>query len=309
LALALLSFGRADTVGVEAYGDASVLQKTRRTAQILMARPEVPDRPAPLCIVLPGGAGRMPEATAAMAALGNAFAERGWVVAVLVSPDGKSFFGGAAEYVIKIMDQLVKDPDVRQGKILLAGVSNGGMAALQVASLAPSRVSGVIAVPGALHSYVSVDDLRHLPIFLRVGADDQLNWAKSFDGTVRKLKRAGVRLDAELLHGVGHAVPIDWSDIDAWMKRELGALAPAVKREKKVFLPERAAEFRVWTSQSGRTLEAVLLEIRGDSVILLRRDGQQVRIQRRDLSDTDQASLQALIDAADNAMDTVPPLP
>ena len=40
--------------------------------QTLTARPEVPEgRRSPLCILLPGGAGRMPEATGAMNGLGN----------------------------------------------------------------------------------------------------------------------------------------------------------------------------------------------------------------------------------------------
>lgn len=242
----------------------------------------------------------MPDATAAMTCLGNALAERGWIVAVPVSPNGKSFFGDGADQVVLVMDQLVKDPDVLHRRILLAGISNGGIAALQVAGLVPHRVSGVIAVPGTLHPYVSVRDLRGLPIYLRVGADDHLNWASSFDGTVRKLQRAGVGLDAELVDGVGHAVPINWSEIDAWIERELGGLAPAVNREKKVFLPKRAASFRVWTSQSGRTLEAMLSEIRGDTVVLLRRDAQQLRIDRNSLSDVDQEFLQALMEAADD---------
>jgi predicted esterase len=268
--------------------------------QTLSARPDVPEGlPLPLCIVLPGGPGRMPQATGVMSLLGNPLAERGWSVVVPVSPDGASFFGDAAEQVVAVMDTLQGDRGVRPGKVLLAGVSNGGIAALQVASMIPGRVSGVIAVPGMLHSRVALARLANLPVYFRVGADDPLEWGKQYDAVTRAMRQAGVRLDAKRLSGVGHGIPIDWEEIDAWIARELGALAPAPVREVSVSLPAAAGRLRTWTSRNGDTVEAALTEVRPREILLMNRDGQTLRVPKKKLSEEDRTFIQQQVTAAD----------
>jgi dienelactone hydrolase len=276
-------------------------QGTRAAAiQTLTARPALPGgRRAPLCILLPGGPGRMPQATKVMDTMGNALAERGWLVVVPVSPDGKSFLGEAADQVVLLMNQWAADPDVRPGKVLLAGVSNGGIAALQIAGMVPDRVSGVIAVPGLLNPWTKVGHLQHLPVYLRIGAEDALGWNEHYEDLVRKLGRAGVRLDAELLEGAGHQIPIDWEEIDAWTGRALGALGPPGKTTARILLPSSAAELRGWTSRHGETVTAALSEISGGDVILVRPGGGKLRIKKEDLSAEDQGFLEALTQAAD----------
>ncbi len=268
--------------------------------QTLGARPELPDgHQAPLCIVLPGGPGRMPQATGALRALGNDLAKRGWIVVVPVSPDGASFFGDAAKQVLRVMDKMEEDPEVRPGKVLLAGLSNGGIAALQVASMAPDRVSGVIAVPGVLHPAVRLSGLKHLPVYIRIGADDYLKWGETYAPMVRQLKNVGARLDAKLLQGIGHGVPIEWDEIDRWIERELGALAPAKTMHTEIALPSTAARPRVWTSRKGSKVTARLSKIEGNQVVLLRANKKPLRILRTDLSPEDDAYLTSLIKTAE----------
>ena len=267
------------------------------TIQTLVARPEVPEgRRSPLCILLPGGAGRIPEAAGVMDALGNPLAERGWLVVVPVSPDGTSFSGDAAEHVVSVMDKFGKEPDIRPGKVLLAGVSNGGIAALQVAGMVPDRVSGVIAVPGLLNHWTKVAQLRHLPVYLRIGAEDNLGWFEHYEDITRRLQHVGVRLDAELLEGVGHGIPLNWQEIDAWIARELGALGPSPRRVGKVILPAKAGQLRTWTSRNGASVEASLSEIRGEEVTLARKDGKLLKILQADLSAADRQFLDALVE-------------
>jgi predicted esterase len=241
----------------------------------------------------------MQQAASVMDTVGQSLAERGWAVVVPVSPDGRSFFGDAGDQVLAVMETFSRDPDLRTQRVLLAGVSNGGIAALQVASMEPDRVSGVIAVPGMLHNRVVLRRLKHVPVYLRVGAEDHLGWAEHYDDMVRKLTRANVRLDAQLLAGVDHGIPLDWEEIDAWIARELGALAPTPPPETRITLPAEAGQVRTWTSRSGETVRAALTEIRADEVTLTRVDRRRLRIRRQHLSEEDQAFLRTLTDAAD----------
>lgn len=241
----------------------------------------------------------MKEATRVMDSMGQDLAKRGWIVVVPVSPDGRSFFAEAADQVVSVMDQMERDPEVRPGRILLAGVSNGGIAALQVAGMASDRVSGVIAVPGMLHHWTKLWGLKHLPVYLRVGAEDRLGWADHYPDMVRRLKNAGTRLDARLLDGVGHGVLIDWDELDAWVARELGALGPSPKRTARVTLPNSAARIRTWTARDGGTVEAALVEVRGSEVLLMQPGGTRLRIRRENLSAVDHEFLDRLVTSAD----------
>lgn len=175
--------------------------------------------PHPLVIVMGGGPGNISISADTSRWLGSGFAQRGWYVAVPVSPDNRSFRGTANNMMIEALIQTLQArDDIAAGKTLLAGVSNGGMSALEIARRNPDSYFGVAAVPALSNARTNNDSLQGFPVYLRIGGADQLGWADNFEETVASLSAAGVVLDAEILEGAPHMFQMDWSTLGPWLE-------------------------------------------------------------------------------------------
>jgi len=178
------------------------------------------DQPSPLLILMAGGPGNASISKDTSQWLGSGFARRGWIVAVPVSPNNRSFRGAANNEKIKqLIVELQKRDDVASGKTLLAGVSNGGMSALEIARRDPQNYFGVAAVPALSASNAKNENLNGFPVYLRIGGEDQLGWADQFDSSVESLSAAGVDLDADILYGAPHMFRMDWDTLEPWLQR------------------------------------------------------------------------------------------
>jgi predicted esterase len=152
--------------------------------------------------------------------LGGGFAERGWMVAVPVSPNNRAFRGtDNNDKVEQLIVELQKRADISSGKVLLAGISNGGMSALEIARRNPDNYLGVAAVPALATSVVDNRSLSGFPVYLRIGGEDQLGWADRFDETANALTEAGVDLDAAILDSAPHMFRMNWESLDAWLEK------------------------------------------------------------------------------------------
>lgn len=186
---------------------------------VFMVRPaETTDDPAPLVILMGGGPGNASISRDTSMWLGSGFAERGWVVAVPVSPNNRAFRGtGNNGKVEQLIVELQQRDYIAAGKVLLAGISNGGMSALEIARRNPDNYLGVAAVPALATSVVDNRPLAGFPIYLRIGGADQLGWADRFDETVEALTEAGVDLDAAILDSAPHMFRMNWESLDPWL--------------------------------------------------------------------------------------------
>ena len=171
----------------------------------------------PLVIIMGGGSGDARIASSAYRNHGEAFIDRGWAVAAPVSPNGQSFWGDNAGKVRQLIAVLQERDDILAGPVLLMGVSNGGISALDIASRHPQEYRGVIAVPALASNSAQLQPLKDFPVFLRIGSNDRLGWANRFDDTVRLLEQAGVVINARLLPGTPHTFPLDWDELDPWL--------------------------------------------------------------------------------------------
>ena len=177
------------------------------------------NRASPLVILMGGGAGNASISQDPSRWLGSGFAQRGWMVAVPISPNNRSFRGGVNNALITdLITQLQKRQNIAQGKVLLAGVSNGGMSALEIARRNPQDYLGVAAVPAISGADTDNEALRDFPIYLRIGGNDQLDWADRFDETVASLTEAGVVLDADVLDGAPHMFRMEWESLGDWLQ-------------------------------------------------------------------------------------------
>ena len=188
---------------------------------VFMVKPaESLSEPAPLVILMGGGPGNASISRDTSIWLGGGFAERGWMVAVPVSPNNRAFRGvDNNNKVEQLIVELQKRTDILNGRVLLAGISNGGMSALEIARRDPEKYLGVAAVPALATSVVDNRPLSGFPVYLRIGGADQLGWADRFDETVKALTEAGVDLDAAILDSAPHMFRMNWESLDAWLKK------------------------------------------------------------------------------------------
>jgi predicted esterase len=186
---------------------------------VFMVQPaETTDQPSPLLILMGGGPGNASISRDTSMWLGSGFSERGWVVAVPISPNNRAFRGEENnEKVLQLIDELQKRESIAVGKVLLGGVSNGGMSALEIARRNPGKYMGVLAVPALATSVFDNRPLDGFPIYLRIGGVDQLGWADQFGDTVDTLTEAGVVLDAAILDSAPHMFRMEWDSLDVWL--------------------------------------------------------------------------------------------
>ena len=181
---------------------------------------ETTDDPSTLVVLMGGGPGNASISRDTSIWLGGGFSERGYVVAVPISPNNRAFRGEENnQKVEQLIVELQQRDYIAEGKVLLAGISNGGMSALEIARRNPQNYFGVAAVPALATSVVDNRRLAGFPVYLRIGGADQLGWANRFEETVDALTEAGVDLDAAILDSAPHMFRMNWESLDAWLEK------------------------------------------------------------------------------------------
>ncbi len=195
--------------------DASTLAVYR----LLPATP--PAEGAPLVVLMPGGSGDESLARDLHFWLGEELKERGWAVAVPVSPNGRSFRGSNNALIPQLIAVLQEDERIHDGRTLLAGISNGGMSALEIAARSPEDFLGVMAVPALIPERLDATRLRGMPIYLRIGDQDEFSWMNRFEETRAALEQAGAIVDAGLVFMAPHMFSMEWETLDPWLQSVL----------------------------------------------------------------------------------------
>jgi len=173
---------------------------------------------APLVILMPGGSGEQALARDLYNWLGEELAMRGWAVAIPVSPNGRSFRGGNNALIPLLIDALQQREEIAEGPTLLAGISNGGMSALEIAAAGLREYSGILAVPALVPNNLDLSGLVGMPIYLRIGDQDEMGWTARFQETRAALEEAGARVDADLVFMAQHMFSMDWENLDPWLE-------------------------------------------------------------------------------------------
>ena len=216
--LVLILIGGLSSMGVAQ--ERITLEDGSRLGVFMVKPAESLSQPAPLVILMGGGPGNASISRDTSIWLGGGFAERGWMVAVPVSPNNRAFRGtDNNDKVEQLIIELQKRADISSGKVLLAGISNGGMSALEIARRNPDNYLGVAAVPALATSVVDNRSLSGFPVYLRIGGEDQLGWADRFDETANAITEAGVDLDAAILDSAPHMFRMNWESLDAWLEK------------------------------------------------------------------------------------------
>ncbi|GJM21654.1 MAG: hypothetical protein DHS20C15_15690 [Planctomycetota bacterium] len=166
------------------------------------------DTPVPVLLALPPG-----DQDVAMVERGlqlywsSAALARGWVLVSPAAPGGRSFHGDDVQILEALLDALDARFDIAGGKPHLAGVSNGGLSALELALRDPGRVGSLTGAPGmppADADPAQLARLAELPVALFVGGADSA-WLNPMRRLRDTLSSAGaLRLSLVEFAGEGH---------------------------------------------------------------------------------------------------------
>ncbi|MEX0962429.1 MAG: dienelactone hydrolase family protein [Pseudohongiellaceae bacterium] len=187
------------------------------SVRLFFFEPHVDTGPPPLAIFIAGGANNEFMAKAQFW-LGKEFVDRGWAIAVPISPDGRQFSLGDSSVLPQIIEQLVASHKLLDSKPLLVGMSSGGSEAMAIAALNPQIYRGVVATPGRIKPDATLENLHGLPFYIRVGEKDDFHWHRTLEAMSGRLRSAGAEVDSAIVQGARHVFQIDWTSLQAWLE-------------------------------------------------------------------------------------------
>ena len=133
-------------------------------------------------------------------------AARGYVVVAPGTPDGRLFFQGADQVFPEFLDFLVREFRPANGKLHVAGHSNGGSSAFHVAARHPEYFSTVIGYPGLLNGKadaVRIAALEPLCVFMHVG-DSDASWRNAMRRQEEEMRARGYQVGFTMEPNQGH---------------------------------------------------------------------------------------------------------
>lgn len=149
----------------------------------------------PLVLVFTGGPQTLEIATSTVETDWQKEAERrGYVIIAPASPNGELFFEGADRIFPEFLDFLLKTYKV-EGKLHIAGHSNGGLSAFHVAAKYPQYFSTLTGYPGLLDGpdRNKAAAIKTMCIFMHVGDLDD-GWKDAMKSEAAQLKNDGYKI-------------------------------------------------------------------------------------------------------------------
>lgn len=122
--------------------------------------------------------------------------------------------------LLELLDALPKTV-TPTGKVHLAGVSNGGIAAIRLAGNHPERFASLIVMPGvpaAKADWGLVAALSRVPVMIKVGEHDQPVWVNSSKRLDEELRAAGGSCELEVIPDGEHVVRVNPAALFDWME-------------------------------------------------------------------------------------------
>jgi poly(3-hydroxybutyrate) depolymerase len=164
---------------------AEVLEKTKTVGGTTVHYKTVlpngydPAKPYPAILAFGGGPQTMNTVDNILTRNFRAEAEkRGYIVVAPAAPDNQLFFQEGARIFPEFLKMILADYKIKDDKFHIAGVSNGGIAALHVAAANPQYFLSVTAFPGYMWqpSAAKLQAISKMCVFMYVGELDQYMW-------------------------------------------------------------------------------------------------------------------------------------
>ena len=189
------------SMGLAQAATAEMVEKTGRfsgvqvTYKVVLPTGYDAARAYPAVLVFTGGAQQIVGAENTLNADWRSQAEkRGYIVISPGTPDGSLFFEGADRVFPAFLDAILRDYKVRDGKLHIAGHSNGGLSAFHIAAKYPAYFTTVTGYPGLLDGPPSqLQALKPLCLFMHVGDQDS-GWRGAMQQQAEALRRQGFKI-------------------------------------------------------------------------------------------------------------------
>src|SRR5580700_11117214 len=179
---------------------AEVIENTKNVNDVLVHYKTVlpngydPAKEYPAILALGGGPQTMNTVDGILSRNFRAEAEkRGYIVVAPAAPDGDLFFEDGARIFPDFLKIILADYKVQDSKFHIAGVSNGGIAALHVAAENPQYFLSVTAFPGYMWqpSSARLDRILKMCVFMYVGENDPYRWHNEMKREAEYLRAKG----------------------------------------------------------------------------------------------------------------------
>ncbi len=132
--------------------------------------------------------------------------KRGYIVVLPAAPDGQLFFQEGARIFPAFAQQILSTYRVEDGKLLVAGASNGGISAFYIAALYPRYFRSITAFPGFLPEPTSarVQAIAGMCIHMFVGELDELGFEMPMQQEAQAFRQQGMALTYSVERGQPH---------------------------------------------------------------------------------------------------------
>lgn len=130
----------------------------------------------------------------------------GWTVVFPIAPPGEKLHGSNLPRMVELLDQIEERFAVEGGRVHLAGVSNGGRTAFELALGNPGRFASLTLAPGMPQdlNLESLGALKDLPIAMYVGGEDR-DWREPMERIAAHLAELGAEpARFTVFEGEGH---------------------------------------------------------------------------------------------------------
>jgi poly(3-hydroxybutyrate) depolymerase len=134
--------------------------------------------------------------------------KRGYIVVAPAAPDGDLFFEEGARIFPEFLKMILADYKIQDGKFHIAGVSNGGIAALHVAAANPEYFLSVTAFPGYMWepTPAKLEAISKMCVFMYVGENDMYKWHSEMKREVYFLRFKGTLARYTVEEGQPHRI-------------------------------------------------------------------------------------------------------
>lgn len=194
---------------------AEVIEKTKTVGgtsvhyKVVLPDGYDPAKTYPAVLAFGGGPQTMNTVEGILARNFRAEAEkRGYIVVAPAAPDGELFFQDGARIFPEFLKVILADYKIKDGKFHIAGVSNGGIAALHVAALNPQYFLSVTAFPGYMWqpSAAKLLAIAKLCAFYYVGELDPYMWHREMQREAEFLRSKGTLARYSVEPGQPHRI-------------------------------------------------------------------------------------------------------
>jgi len=194
VAISALLFCALDPLSASVLAKTARIGKTTVHYKVVLPEPFDASKAYPGVLAFSGGPQTMTTVDGAIARNWREQAEkRGYIVAIPAAPDDQLFFEEGARVFPEFVTRFLAEYKIQDGKLHIAGVSNGGIGAFHIAALYPQFFLSIAGCPGYLPDATSarLQAISKMCVNLYAGRLDE-GWAEAMEKQSSGFRSAGM---------------------------------------------------------------------------------------------------------------------